>query len=59
MNVHVKDSSVDGIRLTPAQLRSRKARSLAIGLAVAAFALIFYAVTIVKLSHGVLQKALG
>jgi hypothetical protein len=49
---------MDGIRLTPAQLRSRKARNVAIGLAVAAFALIFYVITIVKVTPGLLHKAM-
>lgn len=38
-----------GIVLTPAQLRSRKARSVAIGLAVGALVIFFYALTIIKL----------
>jgi hypothetical protein len=41
----------EGIVLTPAQLRSRRARNIAIGLAVGFFALLFYAVTIAKLIH--------
>ena len=41
----------DGIRLTPEQMRSRRARNIAIGLAVGFFALLFYAVTIAKLIH--------
>jgi len=40
-----------GIVLTPEQLRSRRARNIAIGLAVGFFALLFYAVTIAKLIH--------
>ena len=41
----------EGIVLTPEQLRSRRARNIAIGLAVGFFALLFYAVTIAKLVH--------
>ena len=47
-----------GVRLTPEQLRSRRARNIAIGLAIAAFALIFYVVTFVKLGAGALQGSL-
>ncbi len=45
----------DRITLTPAQMKSRKARNIAIGIAVGFFALIFYAVTIVKLGPGILR----
>ncbi len=45
----------DGIRLTPQQLRNRRLRNIAIGLAVGLLALLFYAVTIVKLGPGVLR----
>lgn len=38
-----------GIVLTPEQARSRRARNIAIGVAVALFIALFYAVTIVKL----------
>jgi hypothetical protein len=41
----------EGIVLTPEQSRSRRARNIAIGLAVGFFALLFYAVTIAKLIH--------
>jgi hypothetical protein len=43
--------------LTPAQLRNRRLRNLAIGLAVAFLAVLFYAITIVKLAPGLLSKA--
>ena len=48
----------DGIVLTPEQKRRRRARSIAIGLALAALALLFYAVTIVKLGPGVINRPL-
>ena len=38
-----------GVKLTPAQEKSRRARNIAIGLAVTLFAILFYVVTIVKL----------
>jgi hypothetical protein len=41
----------EGIVLTPEQARSRRARNIAIGVAVGFFALLFYAVTIAKLIH--------
>jgi hypothetical protein len=40
-----------GIVLTPEQMRSRRARNIAIGLAVGFFAVLFYAITIAKLIH--------
>jgi hypothetical protein len=46
------------IALTPAQLKSRRARNVAIGLALGLFALLFYVVTIVKLGPGVLNRPL-
>jgi hypothetical protein len=45
----------DGIRLTPQQLRNRRLRNIAIGLAVGLLAILFYAVTIVKLGPGVIR----
>ena len=46
----------NGIVLTPAQQKSRKARNVAIGLAIGCLVLLFYAVTIVKLGPGVLNR---
>lgn len=48
----------DGVVLTPEQSRSRRARSIAIALVLAALAMLFYAVTIVKLGPGVLDRPL-
>jgi hypothetical protein len=42
-------------RLTPAQLRNRRLRNIAIGLAVAFMAAMFYAITIVKLAPGLMK----
>ena len=42
--------------LTPAQAKSRRARNVAIGLAIGFLVVLFYAVTIVKLGPGVLNK---
>jgi hypothetical protein len=44
-----------GIKLTPAQLRARRARSIAIALALGAFVLVIFAVTIVRLRSGALN----
>jgi hypothetical protein len=46
-----------GIRLTEQQLRARRARSIAIGVALAILVAIFYAVTLVK-GPGVLERPL-
>ncbi len=43
-----------GRQLTPAQLRNRRLRNIAIGLAVAFVAGLFYAITIVKMGSGIL-----
>lgn len=43
-----------GIKLTEEQLRARRARSIAIALALGAFVLVIFAVTIVRLGSGVL-----
>jgi hypothetical protein len=51
-------SPEDGIVLTDEQKRRRRARSIAIGLALGALALLFYIVTIVKLGPGVLNRPL-
>ena len=49
---------IDGIRLTPEQLRRRRARSIAIGLALGALVILFWAVTIVKLGGNVANRSL-
>ena len=46
-----------GVVLTEAQLRARRQRNIAIGLAVALLCALFYAVTIVKLGPGILTHA--
>jgi hypothetical protein len=46
-----------GIKLTEQQQRARRARSIAIGLALAALALLFYIVTWVK-GPGILERPL-
>jgi len=51
-------SPEDGVVLTEEQKRRRRARSIAIGLALGGLALLFYVVTIVKLGPGVLNRPL-
>lgn len=46
----------DGIVLTEEQRRRRRNRSIALGLVLAALAVLFYAVTVVKLGPGVLNR---
>ena len=43
-------------QLTPAQLRSRRSRNIALGLVIGGLVALFYVVTIVKLGPGVLNK---
>ncbi len=47
-----------GVVLTPEQSKSRRQRNIAIGLAVGFLVLLFYAVTIVKVGPGVLNRPL-
>ena len=48
-----------GLVLTPAQQKKRqRARNLAIALCVAFMCVLFYAITIVKLGPGILNRAL-
>ena len=46
---------VDRIDLTEAQRKSRRNRSIAIGVALAALVVLFYAVTIIKMGSGAVQ----
>ncbi|WP_179956063.1 hypothetical protein [Pannonibacter tanglangensis] len=50
--------SEEGIRLTPEQKRLRRARSLAIGIALAAMVGLIYWVTVVRLGANVLNRPL-
>jgi hypothetical protein len=45
-----------GIRLTEQQLRARRARSIAIALALGAFVAVIFAVTIVRLGSAALER---
>lgn len=47
----------NGIVLTPEQAKSRRARNIAIGVAIALFIALFYVVTIVKLGGAVVHQA--
>ncbi|HKH81654.1 MAG TPA: hypothetical protein VKA03_08625 [Methylovirgula sp.] len=52
------DRDSKGVVLTPEQIKSRRQRNIAIGLAVGFLVLLFYAVTIVKVGPGVLNRPL-
>jgi cell division septal protein FtsQ len=43
----------EGVRLTPAQLKRRRARSVAIALALFAIVVVFYVVTIAKIGGNI------
>jgi hypothetical protein len=45
----------DRVVLTPVQARNRRLRNIAIGLSVGLLAILFYAITIVKLGPGILR----
>jgi hypothetical protein len=46
------------VRLTEAQLRRRKARSVAIAIALALFVALFYAVTIAKIGGNIASRGM-
>jgi hypothetical protein len=48
----------DGIRMTPAQIRRRTARSIAIAVSLAVLVGLFYVVTIAKLGANILNRPL-
>ena len=48
----------DGDRLTPDQLRRRRARSIAIAVALAILVALFYAVTIAKIGGNIASRPL-
>jgi hypothetical protein len=52
-NFEMDPSRRSGIVLTEGQLRNRRCRNLAIGLAVGFVAVLFYVITIVKVGPGV------
>jgi hypothetical protein len=54
----MNDEPRNGVVLTEEQKRRRRARSLAIALALGALVLLVYAVTVVKLGPGVLNRPL-
>ena len=52
------DDRLGRVRLTPAQQKSRRARNIALGLAVGFLVVLFYAITVVKLGPGVFDRPL-
>ena len=52
------DSKVKGIVLTPEQQRSRRARSVAIGIVISLLVVLVYVLTIAKLGSHVADRAL-
>jgi hypothetical protein len=53
-----QNDPTDGVVLTPEQARSRRSRNIAIGVTVALLAVLFYAVTVVKLGGAVANRAI-
>ncbi len=51
-------SDKKGVVLSPAQAKARRARSIAIGLALAALVAIFYFATIAKFGPAIFERAL-
>lgn len=62
MSVQQSDSKSrgvdEGVVLTPEQARSRRARNIAIGVTVALLAVLFYAVTVVRLGGVVANRTI-
>ena len=54
MSMNAPEKQPGQVRLTHEQAKSRRARNLAIGLSIGFFAVLFYAITVVKLGPGVL-----
>lgn len=48
----------EGVTLTPEQARSRRARNVAIGVTVALLAVLFYAITVVRLGGAVANRTI-
>ena len=53
-----RERAENGVVLTPEQERSRRARNIAIGVTVALLAVLFYAITVVRLGGAVARRAL-
>lgn len=51
-----KHKTEEGIVLTEEQRRRRRARSIALGLVLAALAILFYLVTIVKIGPAIMSR---
>ncbi|BDV33274.1 MULTISPECIES: hypothetical protein [Methylocystis] len=56
MNVEHNPNIEEGVVLTPEQARSRRARNIAIAVTVALLAVLFYALTLVKLGGAVANR---
>jgi hypothetical protein len=58
MSIEQQDKAAppDGVVLTPEQEKNRRARNIAIGITVALLAVLFYAVTLVKLGGAVANR---
>jgi hypothetical protein len=56
MTMTDKTQAENGIRLTPAQVKARKMRNIAIALSLGVLVVIFWAMTIVRLGSTVMQR---
>jgi hypothetical protein len=56
--LHNENGPEDGVVLTPEQARSRRARNIAIGVTVALLAVLFYAITVVRLGGAVANRTI-
>jgi hypothetical protein len=57
-DLHKELGPEDGVVLTPEQARARRARNIAIGVTVALLAVLFYAITVVRLGGAVANRTL-
>ena len=53
-----KDSVDDGVTLTPAELRRRRTRNIAIALTLGALVILFYVMTLARLGSNVMNRPL-
>jgi hypothetical protein len=49
-------SAPETVELTPAQIKARRSRSIALGIALALFVCAFYAITVLKMGSAILAR---
>ena len=57
MNI-VADDKIETVELTERQVKARRGRSIAIAIALAAFVVIMYLITVIRMGPAVLDRAM-